>query len=148
MRPRPRPLLLRHELLLKSKRPCEDGPVRQAAPGQLDGEEDALVEDYEVVIGSEVHVELITRSKMYCGCPNEPGGPPNTLTCPTCLGLPGALPVINQEAVELTALTGRSNCQIDEFTRFDRKNYLIPTSSRVTGLRSTSTRSVRADTLT
>jgi len=85
------------------------------------------VEDYEVVIGLEVHVELITRSKMYCGCPNEPGAPPNTLTCPTCLGLPGALPVINQEAVELTALTGLAlNCEIDEFTRFDRKNYFYP----------------------
>lgn len=83
--------------------------------------------NYEVVIGLEVHVELITVSKMFCGCPNEPGAPPNTLTCPTCLGLPGALPVINQRAVELTALTGLAlNCEIDQFTRFDRKNYFYP----------------------
>ncbi|HEX5414584.1 MAG TPA: Asp-tRNA(Asn)/Glu-tRNA(Gln) amidotransferase subunit GatB, partial [Chloroflexota bacterium] len=86
-----------------------------------------LRQNYEIVIGLEVHVELITQSKMYCGCPNEPGAAPNTLTCPTCLGMPGALPVINQRAVELTALTGLAlNCGINEFTRFDRKNYFYP----------------------
>jgi aspartyl-tRNA(Asn)/glutamyl-tRNA(Gln) amidotransferase subunit B len=83
--------------------------------------------DYEVVIGLEVHAELLTASKMYCGCANLPGAAPNTNTCPVCLGLPGALPVINQRAVELTALTGLAlNCTIAEFSRFDRKNYFYP----------------------
>jgi aspartyl-tRNA(Asn)/glutamyl-tRNA(Gln) amidotransferase subunit B len=83
--------------------------------------------DYGIVIGLEVHAELLTASKMYCGCANQPGAPPNTNTCPVCLGLPGALPVINQRAVELTALTGLAlNCAISEFSRFDRKNYLYP----------------------
>lgn len=82
---------------------------------------------YDVVIGLEVHSELLTNSKMYCGCANQPGAAPNANVCPVCLGLPGALPVINQRAVELTALTGLAlNCSINEFTRFDRKNYFYP----------------------
>ena len=85
------------------------------------------LETSEVVIGLEVHAELLTQSKMYCGCANQPGAPPNTNVCPVCLGVPGALPVINQRAVELTALTGLAlNCSISEFTRFDRKNYFYP----------------------
>lgn len=84
-------------------------------------------ETYEVVIGLEVHSELLTNSKMYCGCANQPGAAPNTDVCPVCLGLPGALPTINQRAVELTALTGLAlNCSINEFARFDRKNYFYP----------------------
>ncbi|HUX87042.1 MAG TPA: Asp-tRNA(Asn)/Glu-tRNA(Gln) amidotransferase subunit GatB [Chloroflexota bacterium] len=84
-------------------------------------------ETYEVVIGLEVHAELLTNSKMFCGCANQPGAAPNTNVCPTCLALPGALPVINQRAVELTALTGLAlNCSISDFTRFDRKNYFYP----------------------
>ena len=82
---------------------------------------------YEVVIGLEVHAELLTESKMYCRCANQPGAAPNTNVCPVCLGLPGALPVINQRAVELTALTGLAlNCSISELSRFDRKNYFYP----------------------
>jgi aspartyl-tRNA(Asn)/glutamyl-tRNA(Gln) amidotransferase subunit B len=85
------------------------------------------LETYEVVIGLEVHTELLTNSKMYCGCANQPGASPNSNVCPVCLGLPGALPVINQRAVELTALTGLAlNCSIEEFSRFDRKNYFYP----------------------
>jgi aspartyl-tRNA(Asn)/glutamyl-tRNA(Gln) amidotransferase subunit B len=85
------------------------------------------VDEYEVIIGLEVHAELLTQSKMYCGCANAPGAPPNTNVCPVCLGLPGSLPVINQRAVELTALTGLAlNCSIAEFSRFDRKNYFYP----------------------
>ncbi|MBX6771611.1 MAG: Asp-tRNA(Asn)/Glu-tRNA(Gln) amidotransferase subunit GatB [Chloroflexi bacterium] len=87
----------------------------------------ATQQAYEVVIGLEVHTELLTNSKMFCGCANQPGAPPNTNVCPVCLGLPGALPVINQRAVELTAMTGLAlNCSISEFTRFDRKNYFYP----------------------
>jgi aspartyl-tRNA(Asn)/glutamyl-tRNA(Gln) amidotransferase subunit B len=78
-------------------------------------------------IGLEVHVQLKTRSKMFCGCPVEFGAPPNTHTCPTCLGLPGALPVMNHEALRLTVLTGLIlGCDIAPISKFDRKNYFYP----------------------
>ena len=83
---------------------------------------------YETVIGLEVHVQLLTRSKMFCGCPADyQAAEPNTRTCPVCLGLPGALPVINRRAVEYTMMTGLAlNCSIPDFTKFDRKNYPYP----------------------
>ncbi|MBI2942077.1 MAG: Asp-tRNA(Asn)/Glu-tRNA(Gln) amidotransferase subunit GatB [Chloroflexi bacterium] len=83
---------------------------------------------YEPVIGLEVHAQLLTASKMYCGCGADYADePPNTRVCPVCLGLPGSLPVINQAAVELTIKTGLAlNCSIAEATRFDRKNYFYP----------------------
>ncbi len=83
---------------------------------------------YETVIGLEVHVQLDTRSKMFCACPADyQDAEPNTRTCPVCLGLPGALPVINRRAVEYTMMTGLAlNCSIPEFTKFDRKNYPYP----------------------
>jgi aspartyl-tRNA(Asn)/glutamyl-tRNA(Gln) amidotransferase subunit B len=82
---------------------------------------------YLVSIGLEVHVQLKTRSKMFCGCPVEFGAPPNTHTCPTCLGLPGALPVMNHEALRLTVLTGLIlGCDITPISKFDRKNYFYP----------------------
>jgi aspartyl-tRNA(Asn)/glutamyl-tRNA(Gln) amidotransferase subunit B len=78
-------------------------------------------------IGLEVHVQLNTRSKMFCGCPVEYGAPPNTHVCPVCLGYPGALPVMNAEALKMTALTGLMlNCRIADFCKFDRKNYFYP----------------------
>jgi aspartyl-tRNA(Asn)/glutamyl-tRNA(Gln) amidotransferase subunit B len=83
--------------------------------------------DYEAVIGLETHVQLKTKSKMWCGCANEFGAPPNTHVCPVCLGLPGVLPVPNEEALRLTALTGLLlNCAIARFAKFDRKNYFYP----------------------
>jgi aspartyl-tRNA(Asn)/glutamyl-tRNA(Gln) amidotransferase subunit B len=83
--------------------------------------------DYEAVIGLETHVQLRTRSKMWCGCPNAFGAPPNTLTCPVCLGLPGVLPVPNEEALRLTVLTGLLlGCEIPRRAKFDRKNYFYP----------------------
>src|SRR5690349_11548951 len=83
--------------------------------------------EYEAVIGLETHVQLKTRSKMWCGCANEFGAPPNTHVCPVCLGLPGVLPVANDEALRLTGLTGLLlNCEIPPRAKFDRKNYFYP----------------------
>src|SRR5438876_2386554 len=83
--------------------------------------------EYEAVIGLETHVQLRTRSKMWCGCANEFGAPPNTNVCPVCLGLPGVLPVANDEALRLTALTGLLlNCTVPQYAKFDRKNYFYP----------------------
>jgi aspartyl-tRNA(Asn)/glutamyl-tRNA(Gln) amidotransferase subunit B len=83
--------------------------------------------DYEAVIGLETHVQLKTRSKMWCGCANEFGAPPNTHVCPVCLGLPGVLPVANEEALRLTVLAGLLlNCAIPPAAKFDRKNYFYP----------------------
>ncbi len=80
-----------------------------------------------VTIGLEVHVQLRTRSKMFCACAVEFGAPANSLTCPICLGLPGALPVMNHEALRLTVLTGLMlNCEIAPICKFDRKNYFYP----------------------
>jgi aspartyl-tRNA(Asn)/glutamyl-tRNA(Gln) amidotransferase subunit B len=85
------------------------------------------VVNYEAIIGLETHVQLKTRSKMWCGCANEFGAPPNTHVCPVCLGLPGVLPVANEEAMRLTALTGLLlHCTVAPYAKFDRKNYFYP----------------------
>jgi len=82
---------------------------------------------YEVVIGLEVHVQLATRTKIFCGCPTSFGAEPNTNVCPTCLGLPGALPVLSREAVELGMKGAMAlNCAIRPVSRFARKNYFYP----------------------
>ena len=82
---------------------------------------------YIPIIGLEVHVQLKTRSKMFCGCPVEFGAPPNTHTCPVCLGFPGALPVMNVEALKMSALTGLMlGCEVPEICKFDRKKYFYP----------------------
>src|SRR5512139_2851187 len=82
---------------------------------------------FDPVLGLEVHVELNTASKMFCGCPTEFGAEPNTQVCPTCLGLPGAMPVVNRKAVESAIRIGLAlNCQIAEWCRFARKNYFYP----------------------
>ena len=83
---------------------------------------------YEIVIGLEVHTQLLTRSKMFCGCSADyANAPPNTHVCPVCLGMPGVLPVINEKAIEYTVMTALAlNCTVPEYTKFDRKNYFYP----------------------
>src|ERR1700689_5029616 len=86
---------------------------------------------YQPVIGLEVHVQLLTESKAFCGCVNKYGGEPNTHTCPTCLGLPGALPVLNRRAVEVAVLAAKAiHCEIRETSIFSRKNYFYPDSPK------------------
>lgn len=86
---------------------------------------------YETVVGLEVHVELRTKSKIFCGCSTEFGAPPNTHTCPVCLGHPGALPVLNRQAVEYAMKAAMAlNCEIGDISRFDRKNYFYPDSPK------------------
>ncbi|MBE3519365.1 MAG: Asp-tRNA(Asn)/Glu-tRNA(Gln) amidotransferase subunit GatB [Firmicutes bacterium] len=84
-------------------------------------------EDLELVVGLEVHAELLTRSKMFCRCSTRFGDPPNTNVCPVCLGLPGALPVVNREAVRLAVIAALAlNCRVNLRSRFARKNYFYP----------------------
>ncbi|MGI8966792.1 MAG: Asp-tRNA(Asn)/Glu-tRNA(Gln) amidotransferase subunit GatB [Limisphaerales bacterium] len=87
--------------------------------------------EYETVIGLETHVQLKTKSKIWCGCANAFGSEPNTNVCPVCLGMPGVLPVANEEALRLTVLTGfLLNCSIPRYAKFDRKNYFYPDAAK------------------
>ena len=96
-----------------------------SAPTLVDFAE--VVERFDPVLGLEVHVELSTNSKMFCGCPTEFGAEPNTQVCPVCLGLPGSLPVVNRTAVESAIRIGLAlNCTIAPWGRFARKNYFYP----------------------
>ena len=82
---------------------------------------------YETVIGLEVHVELATKTKIFCGCSTAFGGAPNTHTCPVCTGMPGSLTVLNRQVVEYAMAVGiATNCSITQYCKFDRKNYFYP----------------------
>lgn len=82
---------------------------------------------YEIIIGCEIHCELLTKTKAFCACENRYGGMPNTRVCPVCLGLPGAMPVVSREYIELGAVAGMAvDCKIARFTKFDRKHYFYP----------------------
>ena len=86
-----------------------------------------MAKEYETVIGLEVHVELATKTKIFCGCSTEFGGEPNTHTCPVCTGMPGSLPVLNKKVVEYAMAVGlAANCRIHQYCKFDRKNYFYP----------------------
>lgn len=86
-----------------------------------------MAKEYETVIGLEVHVELATKTKIFCGCSTEFGGAPNTHTCPVCTGMPGSLPVLNKQVVEYAIAVGlATNCTITQYCKFDRKNYFYP----------------------
>ena len=86
-----------------------------------------MSKQYETVIGLEVHVELATKTKIFCGCSTAFGGAPNTHTCPVCTGMPGSLPVLNKQVVEYAAAVGlATNCTITQYCKFDRKNYFYP----------------------
>ena len=88
---------------------------------------DKMAKQYETVIGLEVHVELATKTKIFCGCSTAFGGAPNTHTCPVCTGMPGSLPVLNKQVVEYAMAVGlASNCDINQYCKFDRKNYFYP----------------------
>ena len=86
-----------------------------------------MAKQYETVIGLEVHVELATKTKIFCGCSTAFGGAPNTHTCPVCTGMPGSLPVLNKQVIEYAAAIGlATNCEITQVCKFDRKNYFYP----------------------
>ena len=86
-----------------------------------------MAREYETVIGLEVHVELATKTKIFCGCSTEFGGEPNTHTCPVCTGMPGSLPVLNKQVLEYAIAVGlAANCEITRYGKFDRKNYFYP----------------------
>ncbi|MDE6517999.1 MAG: Asp-tRNA(Asn)/Glu-tRNA(Gln) amidotransferase subunit GatB, partial [Acetatifactor sp.] len=86
-----------------------------------------MAREYETVIGLEVHVELVTRTKIFCGCSTAFGGRPNTHTCPVCTGMPGSLPVLNRQVLDYAVSVGMAmNCDITRYCKFDRKNYFYP----------------------
>ncbi len=86
-----------------------------------------MAKQYETVIGLEVHVELATKTKIFCGCSTAFGGAPNTHTCPVCTGMPGSLPVLNKQVAEYAMAVGLAlNCKINQYCKFDRKNYFYP----------------------
>ncbi|MBA4179277.1 MAG: Asp-tRNA(Asn)/Glu-tRNA(Gln) amidotransferase GatCAB subunit B [Anaerolinea sp.] len=118
------PVPLRLQLSQPEPLPILEGRPRGGGGVELT----AVATEFETVIGLEVHCQLVTKSKMFCGCSADySGAGPNTHVCPVCLGMPGVLPVINEQAIEFIVMTGLAlHCQIAEFSKFDRKNYPYP----------------------
>ena len=105
-----------------------------------------MAKQYETVIGLEVHVELATATKIFCGCSTKFGAAPNTHTCPVCTGMPGSLPVLNKKVVEYALALGMAaNCEINRYCRFDRKNYFYPDNPQTIRFPSYICRSVTMD---
>jgi aspartyl-tRNA(Asn)/glutamyl-tRNA(Gln) amidotransferase subunit B len=105
----------------------EPGRVSRRPPSERAGRTDPAPTNYDVVIGLEVHAQLLTRSKMFCGCPTTFGGRPNCQTCPVCQGMPGVLPVVNRRAVEFGIRTALAfGCRVNAACRFARKHYYYP----------------------
>jgi aspartyl-tRNA(Asn)/glutamyl-tRNA(Gln) amidotransferase subunit B len=101
--------------------------MHDSTTSQIENPKSEIRNPYDVVIGLEVHVQLLTESKLFCGCSTKFGGAPNTQTCPVCIGMPGVLPVMNRKAFELALRTAVAlNCRIAPFTKWDRKNYYYP----------------------
>lgn len=101
---------------------------------------------YKTVIGLEVHIELATKTKIFCGCSTEFGGEPNTHTCPVCAGMLGSLPVLNRQVVEFALKAGiAANCQINQLCKFDRKIIFILTIRRIIRYHSSICRCVMMD---
>ena len=89
------------------------------------------IDKYEIVIGCEIHTQLLTKTKAFCACENRYGGMPDTRVCPVCLGLPGAMPRVSKGYVELGAVAGQALiCEIARVTKFDRKHYFYPDLAR------------------
>src|SRR5262249_28456156 len=111
-----------------------EGSARQRSPRRLGSrrngdpwKHESMSDPFTTVIGLEVHVQLLTRTKLFCGCANKFGLPPNSATCPVCLGLPGVLPVMNRTAFDLALKAALAlNCHIAGYTKWDRKNYYYP----------------------
>lgn len=107
-----------------------------------------MAKQYETVIGLEVHVELATKTKIFCGCSTAFGGAPNTHTCPVCTGMPGSLPVLNKQVVEYAMAVGLAlNCDINQYCKFDRKIIFIRITRRTIRFPSCICQSVSMDML-
>ena len=104
--------------------------------------------NYEIVVGLEVHAELSTETKIFCGCKNKFGSEVNTNVCPVCMGLPGTLPVLNEQVVEYAIKMGHAlNCKINGTTKHDRKNYFYPDLQKLTRFPSLISHCVKMATL-